>query len=272
MLEQFRNMREMSVRRVVRAGIRRMQDLPHLVQWMLPNDEKKKNDAKLLRYKDKHQGEVCVIVANGPSLNQVDFSLLNGVATIGMNRIHLMEGRNGFKPTYHVVSDVEVQLKQFANEYESIGGTRFFNWNARRLFRDSDDLMFFKESFSQKFQPDFTKPIGTGKSVTFACLQLAYFMGFKEVVLIGKDHRYAAKGKPQDDVTSNGQEENHFVKGYYRPEMIWRVPDFRSEEYSYKLARIAYEANGCRIYDATIQGELQVFPKVDFYNYFGVKR
>ena len=128
--------------------------------------------------------------------------------------------------------------------------------------------MFFKESFNPDFRPDFIRRIGTGKSVTFACIQLAYFMGFTEVILIGKDHSYNVAGTPHISVSADGTEDNHFIKGYYKKGMKWDIPNHIGEEYSYTCARKAFEADGRIILDATIDGNLKVFEKVDYYSLF----
>jgi len=226
------------------------------------------NKEKILKFKDIHKGDRCFIIANGPSLKNMDLSLLKNEITIGMNRIHLMKDINGFVPTYVVVADIDIQLKQFTQEYNDVQLTRFYNWNARGLFNNVENLMFFKESFQPEFQSDFTKKIGTGKSVTYSCLQLAFYMGFKEVILIGKDHSYNISGTPHKSVESTGKEDNHFIKGYFKKGMKWDIPDYVGEEYSYRLAKRAYEEIGGQILDATIGGKLLVFNKVNFSDLF----
>ena len=179
-----------------------------------------------------------------------------------------MKDVNGFQPDYLVVADMAIQLKQFPEEYDKVNLTRFYNWNLRRLFTDSENLMFFKESFNPGFRPDFLGRIGTGKSVTFACIQLAYYMGFSEVILVGKDHKYNIAGTPHISIRSNGMESNHFIKGYYKKGMKWDIPNHIGEEYSYREARKAFETAGKKILDATIEGNLQVFEKIDYYELF----
>ena len=268
--EQFKNknINELTLPRLSKAVIRRLKDLPSWVAWSLPMEKTLQNRKKLLKFKDIHKGKRCFIVANGPSLKKTDLSLLNDEITIGMNRIYLMKDVNGFQPNYLVVADMEVQLKQFPEEYNEVNLTRFYNWNLRRLFTESENLIFFKESFNPDFRPDFLGRIGTGKSVTFACIQLAFFMGFSEVILIGKDHHYKISGTPHISVNANGNEENHFIKGYYKKGMKWDIPNHIGEEYSYLKARKAFEKAGRKILDATIEGHLQVFEKVDYYSLF----
>jgi hypothetical protein len=270
MLKQLRNkkLEEISAARVWKAFLRRGNDLPHRFSWNLPTAESVQNRGKLSRYRDKHAGKRCFIIANGPSLRQMDLRLLKDEITIGMNRIYLMKGINGFMPNYLVVSDIETQLKQFTGELDGLDAVRFFNWNARGLFTPSDNLMFFKESFVPEFQPDFYKPVGTGKSVTYICLQLAFFMGFRRVILIGKDHHYRISGIPHDSIRSDGAEENHFIKGYYSKGMKWDIPDYVGEEYSYRLAREGFEKSGGEVLDATIDGRLNIFRKIKWEDVF----
>ncbi len=261
-------LKELTLKRLSKAIIRRIKNIPHYLSWQLENEEYKINKEKLLKYKDIHKGKRCFIVANGPSLKKMDLSLLKNEITIGMNRIFLLKDVNGFVPNYLVVADIDVQLRQFADEYNRIDITRFYNWNTRSLFTPSENLMFFKESFKSEFQPDFTKQVGTGKSVAFTCLQLAYFMGFSEVILIGKDHSYNISGMPHDSVKATGNEENHFIKGYFKEGYKWDVPDYIGEEYAYSLAKIAFENNNRKVYDATINGKLNIFEKKDFDSFF----
>jgi hypothetical protein len=259
---------DISLGRVFRAIKRRIVDIPQLVKWYYPYGFSKQNRLKLIPYKNIHAGERCFIIANGPSLQKTDLSLLKNELTIGMNRIYLVEEVNGFSPTYLAVSDIPIQLDQFTEEYNNLRMSRFFIWNTRKKFSKQPNLMFFKQSFKMNFQPDLLKPIGAGKSVTYFCIQLAYYMGFDEVILIGKDHSYDVEGKPGEIVISDGKEQNHFIKGYYKPSQKWKIPNYKEEEYSYKLARNAFENDGRKIYDATIGGKLDVLEKVDYRTLF----
>jgi hypothetical protein len=139
----------------------------------------------------------------------------------------------------------------------------------RDLFSKKSNQYFLKDRLKPDFSMDIAKyGYGTGFSVTYTTMQLAYYMGFKEVYLIGKDHSYNTAEKPGNTIKSNGTEDNHFIKGYYKPGMTWVAPDYQSEEYAYKLARMAFENDGRIIKDATVGGKLEVFEKIDFYSLF----
>ena len=264
------NIKEFSAKRIYLAIIRRFVNIPHLIMWYMPTRMNKVNKINLSKFKDIHKGKRCFIVANGPSLKNTDLSLLKDEITIGMNRIYLLDN---FKPTYLAVADIEIQLKQFIQEYNDLQIIKFFPWEVRYIFDQKDNLIFYKTKFSDKFNGQFNKLIGAGKSVTYACLQLAYYMGFSEVILIGKDHSYSheQKGVPGTRIKSTGNESNHFISGYYKEGMKWTIPNFTDEEFTYQLSREAFEADNRIVLDATINGKLNVFKKVDYNSLFTKK-
>jgi hypothetical protein len=99
-------------------------------------------------------------------------------------------------------------------------------------------------------------------------LQLAYYLGFETVVLIGVDHNFSSKGTPNTMVVSQGEDRDHFDAGYFGSGFRWQLPDLETSERAYAMARTAYEADGRRVLDATIGGKLTVFPKVDYNSLF----
>jgi hypothetical protein len=97
---------------------------------------------------------------------------------------------------------------------------------------------------------------------------MAYHMGFEEVVLVGVDHKFASQGPANVTVVSNGDDPDHFSAGYFGKGFRWQLPDLRASEEAYRLAKQAFEAAGRRVLDATIGGNLQVFPKVGYTSLF----
>ena len=256
--------------RLAKAVWRRVEDIPQKVIWGLPIGFTAINRLALENYKNKHAGERCFLIANGPSLKKIDFSLLKDEFTIGLNRIYIMQNENGFVPNYLCCIDMEAQLLPFKEEYENLTMPCFFNWNVRHKYIKRENQCYVKDKLKPSFSKDIaTEGYGTGTSVTYMAMQLAYYMGFTELYLIGKDHSYNTSEKSGTAIKSTGTESNHFIKGYYKPGMKWFAPDLESEEYSYRLARKAFEEEGKIIRDATIGGKLEVFDKIDFYSLFG---
>ena len=99
-------------------------------------------------------------------------------------------------------------------------------------------------------------------------MQLAYYLGFKQVVLIGVDHNFTTQGKPNTTVVSTGDDPNHFNPGYFGKGFRWQLPDLETSEIGYRLAKDAYAKDGRELLDATVDGKLTVFPKVDFNSLF----
>lgn len=263
------DIKDITVKRILYAILRRIKNVPHNLAWFLPFSFTVKNKNRLKSFHNLHRDKRCFIVCNGPSLKLIDFSKLKNEITIGMNRIYLMKKQNGFIPNYLVCIDKKSQLLQFTNEYDNLKIPCFFNWDLRDMFTKKSNQYFIKNKFSSKFSKDIlSEPMGNGKSVTYACIHLAYYMGFNEVYLIGKDHSYNTNEIAGKGIKSSGDENNHFIKGYYKKGQNWDAPDYKSEEYAYKLSRNAFEDDGRLINDATINGKLNIFEKVDLFKLF----
>lgn len=216
--------------------------------------------AQLASLRDRHAGERCVIVGNGPSLKEMDLSVLRSEITFGLNRGYLLFQKLGFATTYLVAINVHV-VEQFAAEILAEKSTTFVSWYARRFLPRGHHAIFLRQVRAPRFSTDPTRGIWGGATVTFAAMQLAYHMGFREVILIGVDHSFVTPGPAHQLVTSSGDDPNHFDPTYFGKGVRWELPNLPLSEVAYQLARQAYQADGRRIVDATLDGKLTVFPK-----------
>jgi hypothetical protein len=151
---------------------------------------------------------------------------------------------------------------------------KFINWTWRHLFQiDDPNTIFIKDRLAltaSSFEHDLTKPYFGGGTVTFVALQIAYYMGFQEVILIGLDHNYVEKGVPsKTEIRSADRDESHFHPDYFPKGSKWQLPDLASSELAYAAARKAFEEDGRRVVDATPNGKCQVFEKVGLSSFFG---
>lgn len=253
--------------RVWNALTRRLADLPHPAAWHWGRGAAKRNQARLARYVAIHRNERCIILANGPSLLKTDLRLVTNEITFGMNRIYLAFDQLPFVPTYYLCLN-ELVLEQYAAEIALLAIPKFLNWDRRRLFSRDDDAVFFLRvglGLRERFSPDLRSPLGGGGTVTYAALQLAYGMGFQEVVLVGLDHSYSEGGTPNvTRVRTAARDEDHFVTDYFPAGTRWQLPDLRRSEGAYRLAREAFELRGGRIIDATPGGKCEVFEKAEW--------
>ncbi|HVP21129.1 MAG TPA: 6-hydroxymethylpterin diphosphokinase MptE-like protein [Anaerolineaceae bacterium] len=223
---------------------------------------------RLAALRDTHRGERCFIIGNGPSLKNTDLQKLKSEFTIGMNRIFLAFPEIGFK-TSVLLSVNDLVVEQSAQEIQALEIPRFLSWRARRWIRPDDTLHFLYTTYTgPKFARDVTGRLWEGATVTYTALQLAYHLGFATVILIGVDHSFVTKGKPNTTVVSQGDDPNHFDPAYFGKGFRWQLPDLDTSEQAYWMARKAYEESGRRVIDATVGGKLQIFPKADYEGLF----
>jgi hypothetical protein len=220
-------------------------------------------------YRDRHRGERCFIIGNGPSLKQTALTRLRGETTFGMNRIYLAFPEMGFATTYYVSVNTLV-IEQCAGEIRALAMPKFLTWRSRRWMAGDPGVVFLDTDYTgaPTFARDARRRIFEGSTVTYVALQLAYHMGFAEVILIGVDHRFATQGAPNSTVVARGGDPDHFSPAYFGPGFRWQLPDLEASEAAYRQARAAFQADGRRVLDATVGGELNVFPKVAYDSLF----
>ncbi len=154
------------------------------------------------KFHDMHKGETGLVVANGPSLADVPIEFLKSYVTLGCNRITHMTPE--FVPTYYAClgrNQVNTETKRetifptielceaafinrllihhfpFDNVYSIMGGS-FYGLEETRIF-SLDPLNI----------------TGLGATMTFVLLQIAFYMGFDPVLVVGLDHNYPKGAK-----------------------------------------------------------------------------
>jgi hypothetical protein len=227
-----------------------------------------RSQQELRRFQDIHRGERCFIIGNGPSLQRMDLEPLRHEFTFGMNRIYLLFPRLGFETSYYVAVNTLV-LEQCREDIASLGMPRFLTWRSRQWF-DGEGIYFLDTDYTDpaEFTTDISGRVYEGSTVTFVAMQLAYYMGFSEVILIGVDHSFTSTGRPNETVVSEGNDRDHFSSEYFGKGFRWQLPDLEASERAYRLARAAFERNGGRIVDATVDGKLDVFEKIKYETLF----
>jgi hypothetical protein len=223
----------------------------------------RRSTRELRKLKDAYAGQRAFIIGNGPSLREMDLSPLRDEVTFGLNRIYLLFDKIGFATTFLVSVNTHV-IEQCADELTSTRSQKIFSWRSRRHLGDASQITFVRSVSRPHFSLDPSRAVWEGATVTFVAMQLAYYMGFTEVILIGVDHQFAASGKPHMLVTSDGPDESHFDPNYFGKGFRWQLPDLETSEYAYGLAREAYERGGRRIVNATVGGRLEIFPRKSY--------
>jgi hypothetical protein len=253
---------DLSFERVTDALKRRMEDLPVAYAWSL-SDIAKANRAALSQLRGSCAGETIVIICNGPSINRTDMQLVRPHKSIGMNRAYLMYDTWGFQPTYFTSINYLV-LNQFADDIRQLPGPKFVDFALRDILRPEDGFLYFRipPRINDRFQADIRNPITSGGTVTYVTLQLAYFLGFSKVVIVGMDHRFSAKGVANTTRTrTENEDKDHMHPDYFPKGIAWQLPDLYRSELAYAKARDAFAKDGREIIDATVEGACTVFRK-----------
>ena len=174
-------------------------------------------------FKNKHIGERCFILGSGPSVSLEDLEPLRNEVLIALNSFYIHDKYSKIfdnrEDKYHLIAPIhdpqseETWEKWFEELQSNIPKSVniFFGLNNRKpsskelidrnkLFEDRNINWFFStmNKDNEDLSPseiDFTKNILSSSTSSVWALQLAIYMGFKEIYLIGMDHNYIALDK-----------------------------------------------------------------------------
>ncbi|MEX0740644.1 MAG: glycosyltransferase [Pseudohongiella sp.] len=219
---------------------------------------------RLLRFKNRYLNQECVLLCNGPSLKSVDFTLIQNRFIIGLNKIYLGKDLVGRLPDLVVAVNKKV-IEQSVEQFESMPTLKFLGSRAGLAIPIDPLTFYFKsaDSSAPRFSRNIIKEVHEGWTVTHAALQVAHYLGFSKVIIVGMDHNFpGAYGKPNESQVMPAEDTNHFVPNYFGYGQSWDLPDLENSEISYASARSEYEKDGRLIIDATKDGCCNIFVKM----------
>ena len=236
------------------------------------------NERRLLGFREKHKDQRAFLIGTGPSLNLCDLSSLRGEVTFGVNAIYLNRQKMGFLPTYYVVED-EFIAEDRADEINSLRGpSKFFGTYLKYCLLEQPDVTWLNLRMNYGPYPGFphfsrnaARMVWVGGTVAYVCLQLAYYMGFTKVYLIGFDHAYKIPSDARVQgtrITSESADPNHFDSSYFGKGYRWHDPMVERMEQAFQRAKEIFQADGRTIFNATVGGHLEVFPRVKYESLF----
>ncbi len=217
--------------------------------------------AKIRCFKNLHKGERCFIVATGPSLTYDDLSLLKDEYCFGVNSIIRSFEKTDWRPTYYGIQDVNVYGKLEAELSDVDLGNIFIGQGIANRFQTPSryipyfifycfhkmhgELIPLKSGFSN----DASEIVYDGYSVTYSMLQLAVYMGFSEIYLLGTDCTYEK------------HERQHFVESGWVDKQAATVGERMI--YAFTVAKEYADNHEIQIFNATRGGMLDVFERVE---------
>ena len=205
-------------------------------------------------FEGSHAGETGLIIGNGPSLKNVPVAFLKKYSSFGTNRIYLLDG---FEPTYYV----SVNQLVIEQSIERIKGLKSFKFLPDKYCSQFTNVAPLESRYHPCFSMNPAAYIYDGYTVTYVCMQIAYYMGFDNILLVGVDHRFSFDGNPNQEVISKGEDQNHFHPDYFGEGVRWNNPDLERSEEAYRMAKEVFERDGKRIINLTKNTALNVFRK-----------
>lgn len=215
---------------------------------------------------NKYQGERCFVVATGPSLTIDDLDLIKNEYGFGMNSCILAFNKTSWRPNFYAIQD-EYVYEKLERELNNISGEdlkeiwvsenvaskislskRFKIFSLHYL----DHKMFHPKGFGEfKFSNDCYSCIYDGYTITFSIMQLACYMGFKEIYLLGCDCDY-------------NQKKGHFVEyGHKDPKSAIMGDKMIQGHYEFKKFA---DSIGVKVINCTRGGMLEVYPRMSLEN------
>lgn len=236
------------------------------------NFEKSKYGRKIEKLKDIHKGERCFICGNGPSLSGEDLTKLHnmGEITFATNRVYNIFSETEWIPTYYACED-ELIIKEHQKEINAIKSKiKFIPLNLKWYHSvNVNDAYYFwlnyrqEDAFKYSFSANMARQLDCRGTITFTCMQIAAYMGFKEIYLIGVDHNYNKIIDENGEVIVDDSVKDYFVDNYDEDIKDDVVHDMGNNTRAYRDAKRYCEENGIKIYNATRGGKLEVFERVD---------
>ena len=236
------------------------------------NFEKTKYGKKLSFLKDCHKGEKCFVIGNGPSLEVKDLDKIyeSGLVSFATNRVFKIFEKTKWRPTYYVSEDILImQDAQKIIEEMDVEG-RFIpinlKWykgvdipNADYFYIEYQDPM--KETYGLSL--DIPHNIRCRGTVTVTCLQLAIYMGFSEIYLIGVDHNFAKMFDKEGNVVIDNTIKNHFAEDYDKGIVDQGFHVDEATEAYMDVENLSRKLKTFKVYNATRGGKLEVYERVD---------
>ena len=236
---------------------------------------KKREKKRMQKLAEIHKGESCVIVGNGPSLTAEDLDRIYaaGISSFGVNTIYRVFTDTKWRPTYYAIDDrgmirnpeIREHLAEMnAEKYFFIKQNCIYQKNLEKYI-SSDKFIFLNSDGNRKylrnprFSYDVADKIYSIGTVTYFCIQIAVYLGFKRIYLIGMDHSYPVERDEEGNIILNGgkahvgensQKENNIVVS------VWEM------ERAYRCALEESQKRGFEICNITRGGKLDIFPRM----------
>lgn len=231
---------------------------------------------ELRKFKNIHHGRRCFIIGNGPSLRAEDLEVIaqHNEISFAFNRIYYIFDKTAWRPTYYISQDELMAAKSYDRMCSVESSKRFFPIELKWWYGiPLHDCAFFHlqaptDIFYPKFSPDISKCVYNSPTVVFSAMQIAAFMGFKEIYLLGVDQHFRTSRNAKGEIVVDLSAKDYFTDAYNKDKDDLPIPSTELSVNTFVSAGQYCDSHGIRIYNATRGGMLEVYPRVEFDSLF----
>ncbi|MFY7965499.1 MAG: hypothetical protein ACOVO1_11415 [Chitinophagaceae bacterium] len=247
------------------------------------------------QFKNIHAGKRCFVLASGPSINRQNLKPLQNEICIAVSSFFNHPDIDIIKPKYHVIAPMHPPFtfeegaivlnglqKQYKHSVDIFIGTNSYEYSHFNCIAEKhieinqkvypinydNSVEIDENNLNNEAIWDITKTPFSIRTVIYSAIQLAHYMGFTEIVLLGCDHDYL------NDVSRT--ENHHFYKENESFSDKKHLSEFTRERWffeyykrwkDYRLIQEYLNAKGVKVVNATDGGMLDVFPRKDLKSY-----
>lgn len=267
------------IKRIIPIEIK---DIIKAVQaYEAPIMEIKKSKEKIKKYKNLYSGKRCFVIGNGPSLTGQDLDKLCNEITFAANRIYYMFDKTKWRPNFYCVQDTAVakDMDEDLLICSSAAEATFIRMKSykgiKKIYNRIKNVILIPIYISTsvkntQFSDKADKYIYDGWTVTYMSIQMAAYMGFSEIYLLGVDFNYPLLR----DIKGNVYKIDRTIAAHFYEtarDNKNRIDTMHTERnLAYYTIADQYGKNSgkFRIYNSTRGGKLEVFERVDFDSLF----
>lgn len=240
--------------------------------YYLNHFEKTEYGKELAKLRGIHEGKRCFVIGNGPSLTAKDLECLKNEYTFAFNRIYYIFDQTEWRPTFYCTQDEKIVRNSLRDICNQISTEYIFApINLKWYFELELETKFYfsqKQTASEAEIPAFSENIAheicVGNTVTYTAIQIAAYMGFSEIYLLGVDHSFHVSQDTEGNIIVDPTVKDYFCSEYNKDKNELFIPKPDVSTLSYMAAWQYAKNHNLQIYNSTRGGKLEVFPRKDF--------
>lgn len=236
---------------------------------------RKSSIKQLKKLHNSHSGERCFIIGNGPSLNAADLDMLKDEFCFAANRIDRIYDFTQWRPSFYCTQDITILqtyrdvIRQIQAPYKLMvySGSRKTGYIGKAMYTPFAGPYQYPQP--PVFSEDISESVGEGYTVTYTAMQVAAYMGFKELILLGVDHNFPVDMTPDGKIIENKDAKEHF---YGSNQISRHYPMLYKVDLAFETAKAYAEKHDIRILNATRGGKLEIFERVALEDLFPAQK